>query len=435
MNKLVPFWLLLIAFSTISTTAQIKNIKLDETILGSYPPSEPSIAINLQDTNNIVAASILDKVYTTKDGGKTWTKESLKSSYGVYGDPAVISSADGCFYYFHLSDPSGKGWQGEEILDRMVVQKSKNGGTSWNNGYSIGLNHPKDQDKEWPAINHKNGNIYLTWTQFDKYGSKETSDKSNILFSKSTEGGKNWSAPIAINELQGDCIDDDKTVEGAVPTVGPEGEIYVAWSYNNKIYFDRSTDEGKTWLKKDVEVANQVGGWALDIPGINRCNGMPITICDVSNSPYNGTIYVNYADQSNGEDDTDIWLVKSTDKGSTWSAPKRVNDDISGKQQFLTWMSIDQTTGYIYTVFYDRRNHEDLNTDVYLAYSTDGGETFINKKISASPFIPSDDVFFGDYTNIAAHKGRICPIWTNMIHGKTSIWTAVISEGDLGIER
>ncbi len=427
--------LILVALSIFSATSQIKNIKLDKAIAGSYPPSEPSIAINLNDIDNIVAAAILDKVYTTKDGGKTWTKESLKSSYGVYGDPAVISSADGCFYYFHLSDPSGKGWQGEEILDRMVVQKSKNGGIKWNNGYSIGMNHPKDQDKEWPAINHNNGNIYLTWTQFDKYGSKEASDKSNILFSKSTKGGKNWSTPIAINELQGDCIDDDKTVEGAVPTVGPNGEIYVAWSYDDKIYFDRSIDEGTTWLEKDVAITTQKGGWALDIPGINRCNGMPITVCDVSKSPYNGTIYVNYADQSNGADDTDIWLVKSTDKGSTWSAPKRVNDDAAGKQQFLTWMSIDQTTGYVYIVFYDRRNHEDLNTDVYLAYSTDGGETFTNKKISESPFVPSGDVFFGDYTNIAAHKGRICPIWTKMVDGKTSIWTAVISERDLGIKK
>ncbi|MEZ5146518.1 MAG: sialidase family protein [Bacteroidales bacterium] len=68
---------------------------------------------------------------------------------------------------------------------------------------------------------------------------------------------------------------------------------------------------------------------------INRCNGLPITVCDLSGGPNNGTIYINWSDQSNGEDDTDVWVVKSTDGGDTWSEPMRVNDDPPGKQQFL----------------------------------------------------------------------------------------------------
>lgn len=275
-------------------------------------------------------------------------------------------------------------------------------------------------------MNPKNNHVYLTWTQFDDYGSKLPKDQSNILFSMSKNGGKSWSEAVQINQVPGNCIDDDGTVEGAVPTVGPNGEIYVAWSLNDRIYFDRSTNGGKTWLKEDVVAGRHVGGWDMEIPGIGRANGMTVTGCDVSNGPHKGTIYINYADQRNGENDTDIWLIKSTDGGQTWSQPKRVNDDPAGKHQFFTWMSVDPVTGYLYFVFYDRRDHEGNATDVYLATSTDGGETFTNTRISESPFTPQQGPFFGDYNNISAYNGRIRPIWTRQEGDLLSIWTALI---------
>lgn len=55
--------------------------------------------------------------------------------------------------------------------------------------------------------------------------------------------------------------------------------------------------------------------------------------------------------------------------------------------------------------------YENTNTDVFIARSSDGGETFENIKISESPFMPSSSVFFGDYTNITAHDGKVRPIW------------------------
>jgi len=109
----------------------------------------------------------------------------------------------------------------------------------------------------------------------------------------------------------------------------------------------------------------------------------------------------------------------------------RINQDGPGKHQFLPWMTIDQGTGYIYIVYYDRRAYDDLQTDVYMAYSTDGGSSFKEVKISESPFIPTETKFFGDYTNIDAHKGIITPIWTRMDDGRTSVWTSVITDSDL----
>jgi hypothetical protein len=97
-----------------------------------------------------------------------------------------------------------------------------------------------------------------------------------------------------------------------------------------------------------------------------------------------------------------------------------------GKHQFLSWMAVDQVTGIIYIIFYDRRHYDDEKTDVYLATSADGGITWKNEKISDEPFTPDSDTFFGDYTNIAAHAGVVRPIWTRMDNGKPGVWTALI---------
>ncbi len=157
-----------------------------------------------------------------------------------------------------------------------------------------------------------------------------------------------------------------------------------------------------------------------------RCNGLPVTVCDLSGGLNHGTIYINWTDQRNGIDDTDVWLVKSTDGGDTWTDPIRVNDDPPGKQQFFTWMSIDQVTGYLWFVWYDRRNYSDENTDVYMAVSKDGGETFLNFKVSEEPFLPWSNVFFGDYNNVSCHDNVVRPIWTRLQNGGLSVWTAII---------
>jgi hypothetical protein len=67
-------------------------------------------------------------------------------------------------------------------------------------------------------------------------------------------------------------------------SVGPNGEIFLAWSGPLGIMFDKSTDGGVTF-GKEVFVTSQPGGRDFNVPGIYRCNGLPITACDVSNSP------------------------------------------------------------------------------------------------------------------------------------------------------
>ncbi|HET9052812.1 MAG TPA: glycosyl hydrolase, partial [Cyclobacteriaceae bacterium] len=86
---------------------------------------------------------------------------------------------------------------------------------------------------------------------------------------------------------------------------------------------------------------------------------------------------------------------------------------------------------YIYIVYYDRRNHTNETSDVYVAWSSDSGASFKNVKISEMPFIADAAVPIGNYIGIAAHDGVVTPVWTRTENGTTSIWISVIKQADL----
>jgi hypothetical protein len=349
----------------------------------------------------------------------------------VYGDPALLSDTKGNIYFFHLADPSGEGRKNDAWLDRLVVNKSKDGGATWNEGDFVGLSPPKDQDKQWPTLNLKNDDLYLVWTQFDKYASTDAACQSNVLFSKSSNKGEKWSKPLVLSNTAGDCLDSDNTAEGAMVAVNYDGKLFAIWANQGLLFMDRSYDGGETWLRNDLAMFEQPGGWDISIPGLGRSNGFPVLVCDNSKSIHNGMLYVMWADQRNGESNTDIWFSRSNNYGDTWTVPQKVNDDETETHQFMPWMAIDQTTGYIYIVYYDRSQYTDNQTDVKLSYSTDAGLTFTHKVISEKSFTPTIGTFFGDYINIAAHDGVVVPVWTRMDEGKTSVWTTVIKQTEL----
>ena len=258
--------------SVLVTSSYAQNV-----IISDYGnPNEPSIMVDPNNPNRLMAGANLNNFYTSEDGGATWIEGTLTSPHGVWGDPVIDIDTNGDFYFFHLSNPSSGNW-----IDRIVCQKTSDFGNTWTTGTYTGLNGTKAQDKQWSAIDKTNNAIYLTWTQFDDYGSTNPLDSSLILFSKSLDGGDTWSEAKRINKHAGDCIDEDDTVEGATPTIGPNGEVYVAWTGPNGIVFNKSLDAGDTWLEEEITIDTLTTGWAYDIPGIQRANGLPILKCDL----------------------------------------------------------------------------------------------------------------------------------------------------------
>ena len=188
-------------------------------------PKEASIKINPKKTNQIIVGSVMNGFHISNDTGRTWNSMKMESGYNVWGDPVVDIDANGKFYFWHLSYPK-KGY----YIDRIVLQTSEDEGNTWTDGTGIGYYPPKQQDKPWNFINPRNNEIYLSWTQFDKYGSKKSNDESNILFSKSQDDGATWSPPVKVNNTPRDCRDDDKTVEGAMTEVDKNGTFYCCCS-------------------------------------------------------------------------------------------------------------------------------------------------------------------------------------------------------------
>jgi hypothetical protein len=425
MQKLILLSVILLIAGEVATQP-FQNVRIGNL----RDPNETSIAISRKDTTQMVAGSNIRNMYRSTDGGLTWVESTLQSTHGVYGDPCVVTDTAGDFYFFHLSkNDSIAIWP--RWCDRIVCQKSNNTGVSWTNGTFVGVNQPRMQDKEWVAVDPRTNYIAVTWTEFDDYGSMNPSDSSRILFSISKDGAQTWAAPKLLSSMLGDCVDEDNTVEGAVPAFGLNGEIYVVWAFRDSLYFIKSNDTGNTWMNHEVAIASQPAGWDYAVNGISRCNGLPVTLVDHSTSVNAGTIYVNWTDKRNGANDADVFLMKSTDGGDTWSVPVRVNDDAPGKENFFSWIDIDQTNGNLHIVFYDRRNYNDIGTDVYLASSDDGGASFINRKVSATPFYPNPSTFFGDYNGISAHNGCIRPMWTRLDNTTLSVWTAIVSEEDV----
>ena len=424
MNKSNPLLFIIIVLLLVTVhpavQCQVEHITVNPRMLNTC--NEPAIAVNPVNPENIAIGVNNTYCFYTYNGGRSWSNVKMQSSYGVWGDPTLVFDSEGNLYFAHLSGepPLSGRW-----VDRIVIQKSTDGGATWNNGSFTGLNRPKHEDKCWMSID-RDDNLYIAWTEDDQIFNSSDTCKSRILFSYSEDGAETWSEPISINDVDGDCMDGDNTTEGAIPAIGPDGEIYIAWSGPVGIVFDKSLDGGRTF-GDDLFISPQIGGWAWgsEVPGV-RGNGLPQTLCDTGSSEHSGNIYILWADQRNGPKNPDIFIKKSTDEGVTWSTAVRVNTDSTDRPQFFPWACIDPLTGYMYILFYDRRNTIETGTDVYLAISEDGAETFTNIKISKESFPNDPYVFTGDYINMQFMNGKLYPVWIRVDDGNRNVITSVI---------
>ena len=424
-----------------TTTAAQQVVRITEP--NAIDPAEVSIAINPKNPDNMIAASLQigrppkpragSYQYVTFDGGKTWTTVPTPNPGNlVQGDDVVVFSSDGVAYHVHLAFDGIRQARPQRAGNGMIVNVSKDGGKTWTNG-TPAINHVNTvtpfEDKPGIVVDNATasrwkGNTYVAWTRFDVYGSSDPEHRSQIYFTRSTDQGQTFSMPFRISDTGGDCVDSDNTVEGAVPAVGPNGEVYIVWAGPLGLVFDKSLDGGLSF-GKDKVIGNIPGGWDFSVRGLERANGMPNTAVDLSIGPNKGTLYVNWIDARNG--DLDVFLMSSRDGGETWSLPVRVNDDKlkNGKEQFFTWMSVDPVDGSVNVVFYDRRDTSGALTGLTLARSVDGGKTFVNRKIDVPQFAPNPNVFFGDYGGISAHGGRVVPVFMHFVENKLVVSVAL----------
>lgn len=345
-----------------------------------------------------------------------------------FSDPSLAVDGKGNFYISTIQQvPTNRGQE-----SYMGVARSSDGGATFSPSVLIGGTGPADsafQDKELIVADNTGGkyegSVYMAWTEFDTGG-------SHILFVRSTDGGQTFSKPLILSDAR-------NGVQGATPAVGPDGEIYVLWlSFGRapELRIRKSLDGGETFepekvvapftISSDSAASRNCGRRALK--GDIRYLELPSMAVDHSSAPTRGTIYVTYSsdpDGNNGKDVADIFVVRSTDGGETWSPPLRVNDDTTTSDQFQPAIAVAQD-GTVGLMFYDRRlDPENVSLDVFMVRSTDGGQTFEpNFRVTDRSFpVPLVAIngrnfdnlrsvcYMGDYNQIAADDDSFYLVW------------------------
>ena len=397
-------------------------------------PTEVSVAINPARPENIIAVTLqtvgpgTDFAYVSFDGGNNWASVQGPNPHGrTQGDDVVVFDDEGRAFWSYISFSGLRVDKPDDAANGIFVNRSDDGGRTWSEPATV-IDHLNTvepfEDKPFLTTG-PGGRVYVAWTRFTKYGTSDPDETSHILFSLSEDAGESFAMPFRVSEEPGDAVDSDGTLEGVVPVVGVEGEVYLVWSGPKGLVLDKSTDGGWTF-GNDRVIGPHAGGWDLEIDGLSRANGFPVPGVDHSDGALRGALYLNWIDDRHG--DPDVFVMRSDDGGDSWTSPVRVNSDARGNDavQFFTWMAIDPLNGSVNIAYYDRSGLEGTMTGVTFARSTDGGSHFETVPIAIDAFETSPDVFFGDYLGVDAYGGRAVVVFQHFTSSSTVALSAAL---------
>lgn len=309
----------------------------------------------------------------------------------------------------------------------MAVARSSDGGRSYPGvtffSFSGGNDHFNDKPmiaSDTNASSPFRDNVYVAWD-----AATGGSSSGGVRLGRSTDHAGSFTVLRV----------DDPTGQGhsiaAVPFVGPNGELYVAWNdYGaNTIAFNRSFDGGVTFGTPGV-IAPKTLPFAIRLPAEFNRGALVYPNCDADRSShrFNGRLYCAWMDLTPAGT-TDLFLSTSDDQAATWSAPRRFASGLPSLiDRFGQWLSVDGVTGEVNISFYDTRNDttgQRYMTDVYLARSTDGGASFAEVRVTTASsnehdcngVFPCAGINYsdqqGDYEGLVAWGGVAHPIWTD----------------------
>lgn len=387
--------------------------------------NEPSIAVNPRDPQQaVVAWQVPASAAYSQDGGLTWkaAEATAPKMFRVSGDVSVAYDAAGhailCYIAF---DKLGSldYWARGATRNGIFIRRSLDGGHTWEQDARTVFAHESTpgipfEDKPWIVADTSSphaGNLYIGWTHF-------TLTTSELMFSRSTDGGLTWSSPIKLNTVSGLPRDDNGALEGFHGIVAPDGTLYTVWDAREGIMMAVSHDGGASFSKDRLIIP--AGPGYFGISNVSRCNGFPQIGLDPRSGGYKkdsradnrgGNLYVSWTDYSNG--DVDVFVSSSADHGRTWSPAVRANTDPihNGNDQFLQWMAVDPQSGAINLVFFDRRT-DNKETTITLARSTDHAKTFQNYTWDPEAFIAEGE-YLGDYLAITAFGNKVFGAWSH----------------------
>ncbi|MCB2201173.1 T9SS type A sorting domain-containing protein [bacterium] len=381
-------------------------------------PNDKSIVLNSNNsTQNPVGTLYGANDFFSFDQGESWGGEIYGAGENNSGDPTTSISLDGRWFVNYIDGGGNYGGMG--------ISYSDDQGQTWTPVF-IASNPGSLADKNHMWIDNSptsdyEGNLYVAWTDFGG------SNNNDIVISRSTDAGESWSPKV--NLSQG--INAGSHSQGVNISTGPNGEVYVVWTIydgwpqdEKAIGMARSLDGGETW-EPAVRIIEDIRGIRnSDVPQNMRVNSFPSAAVDCSNGSTRGNVYVVWTNigvpGENTGNDRDVYLIRSTDDGDSWSEPIRVNQDEigQGKAHYLPWIAVDPSNGVVSVIFYDNRNTNANQAEAWVAVSSDAGVNWEDFRVSDVAFTPSPipglaGGYFGDYLSITALDGKVYPCWTD----------------------
>jgi hypothetical protein len=397
------------------TSVQVNVDGAGQNILGDAA-NEPSITVDPTSPNTMaigwrefedVASNFRQAGNAhTSDGGLTWTFPGPLDPGQFRSDPVLASDAAGNFYYSSLSS-----------LSSIEVFKSTDGGVTWPS-----LVPAFGGDKQWIAVDRTAGtgagNLYQIWNvQFSCCGNND--------FTRSIDGAASFESPVAVTL---------PSMKWGTMDVGPDGTLYLAGATLSASghLFTKSTnaqDPAQT-PTFDTPLTISLGGNTAT-GGVNPAGllGQVWIATDHSNGPYHGNVYVLGSVNPLGGDPLDVMFIRSEDGGDSWSAPVRVNDDVSGLGGAWQWFGTMAVApnGRIDVVWNDTRAFPAANeSQLYYAYSLDAGLTWRANIPLSPPFDQSlgypNQNKLGDYYDMISEDAGANLAYAATFNDEQDVW-------------
>jgi hypothetical protein len=339
----------------VTGTESSPNITQSETFTTVNPenPNQIVVAYNDSRGRNAVPINISGASVST-DGGTTFTRVTLASGQGPFsntvGDPVILFNGPTDTWYTVWLDGAcgGQGLGGYKSTTPWVA-------TSWTHYNCVHSGGSDDRESGWADNNPSSsfyGRMYVSWNDFNRGG--------GLFVRYSTDNGVTWTQERQLTtgtpfirdvQITGDKVNGDVYVAGMDEGGGgfPHNDI-------NHIY--RSTDGGNTW----AHTYNSAS--AFPGPGVTAVGYFACMFSDGGGywrhegwgepAAYNQVVHLVYAQHGAGADAGDVYYIRSSDRGVTFSAPFKLNTDATTRPQWQPNISVSDA-GTLFATWYDGR--------------------------------------------------------------------------------
>ncbi|HSN88269.1 MAG TPA: exo-alpha-sialidase, partial [Thermoanaerobaculia bacterium] len=319
---------------------------------------------------------------------------------------------------------------------------STNNGATWTlDGTFSGSQTNADKQIVW--VDHSNtsafkDNVYACWHN----GLPQ-------FVNRRVGSGGTWGTPLQISgaETTGTAI-------GCDVKTNSSGDVFVFWpaTGNRRILMAKSTNGGVSY-GTPVIVTTAFDSYDIGVPSFNNRRILIYATGGTYKTGTKDNVYVAWADLSGDSGcttatnepgsnasstcKTRIWFSRSTNGGTTWSTPVKINNQAGLNDQYNPWMVVDETNGQLAIIYYDTVGDATRKkTHVYYQASFDDGSSWSTPlqvtTAQTDETIAGADLGnqYGDYNSLSGIAGTFFGSWTDRRSGgKEEIWTAAIQEG------